>query len=164
MSFPIGAVVRFTARFVSLGKPRDPNVVTATITVGESTTRYTARDGDVVRRGKGVYSIDHRVLVGGSLVVRFDGDKGFGEVEYDVAGEVRSTMHAPIELPDETDEGSAMLADLVAERARKIERLSDLGIDTDGRSDAFIDACFEQVEGSSPRAKYLASIGRAPGR
>jgi hypothetical protein len=172
MSFVVGDRVRFAARFRDIdSRPFDPVAITVTITViGGRARRYTRAKGEVLRRAPGEWYVDVLIDMDGVLDVKFasvgSGQESWQRARYEVASdeyaddtglvldeqdsdadEVEDDSFDPMQLPVETDERVAMIAEL-----------EDAGVVVDdGRSDAYIAAAHKalQPRSESPRAAYV---------
>lgn len=164
MNFTVGSLVRFKARFQSSGKTRDPHEVKAVVSIDGESRTYSINSGTVVRRGEGVYTIDVLLERAGELIVRFDGDVGFGESHYEVAivaledGALSTPVRADVdEVLDDGDDRDDSLDDLAPTIRREfVAELADAGIDVEGRSDAFVRAAYFQHHRQKPSAPSTA--------
>ncbi len=140
----VGSIVRFTAQFASYGNLKDPSNVKAIVQDDGGRRTFTVGSGGVVRRSEGVYTIDVTIERSGSLVVRFDGDAGFGQSSYDVdgAGEI---------LEHDTDGSVDDQRDAEEMSARRSELL-DAGISVNGKSDEFVEAAHAEMVKRRPKS------------
>lgn len=132
-AFALGAAVRFIGE---VDDDVDPEDVTAVLVMPSRTQRF-SHDAGLEEDEDGALYFDVVLDEVGPFIVRFkvDGDPpGFAEQRHQVLGASRFDDDDDVVLESSFDEIAMMR-----------EALRDIGIETNGRSDAYVAAAFETV-------------------
>lgn len=161
MSFLVGQRVRFGAKFKDENASLfDPTEITATITMGGSTSVFTQRDG-VRRRSRGDYFVDVVLTSSGSTSVKF-ASTGSGQEAVQLASYQVSTGEfgaPPVQPPSYAPRADEIAA---AARAMLIADIVASGIPCDiSRSDAYLSAVLSEHRRQEDDGRRRASHERS---